>query len=167
MNLYQELAEAKTRGSNDGDFFNPDQQGSLVIHKIVDHVKASKRTVILVGEILESNAKTPEAIVQKPGTKVKRIYQLSVHQWHIDELKTDLVRIIGIDEKSMSANDIGEMFKEVFENQMLTGVVTNFNTKSKVRPGKQTLTDIYFSEPAGDINAPEKVTERKKAIDGK
>lgn len=167
MNLYQELAEAKTRGSSDGEFFNPDQQGSLVIHKIVDHMKASVRTVILVGEVLESNAKTTDAIVQKPGTKVKRIYQLSVRKWAIDELKTDLVRIIGIDEKSLSANEIGEMFKEVFENQMLTGVVTNFNTKKKLRPGKVTLTEIEFSEPAGDINAPEKVTERKKAIDGK
>lgn len=152
-NLYAMLADAQTQGSSDGDYFQPNQQGSIVIHKLIDKQKAAKRSVILVAEILESNAKVAGAVVQAPGTKVKKIYALSKYDWAINELKTDLVNAIGADEKSLSKNDIGEIFKNVFEGNALAGVVVNFNSSEMKRDGKPTLTKVVFSEARGPVDA--------------
>lgn len=164
--LAASLAKAKTLGRNDGDFFNPDQQGTLIIHELVHNVNGVKQSVILVGEILESHAKTPDAKVQAPGTKVKKVYALSKRDWAMDELKTDLLGVAGVDEKTVSPADLEEMFAQVFnpEERILEGVAVNFNTSKKERDGKQTLTKIYFNEAKGDINGQEQLAKRRAEI---
>jgi hypothetical protein len=158
------LADAKTRGSKDGDFINPNQQGALIIHKLIDHQKAAKRSVILVAEVLEASAKVAGAQVQAPKSKVKKVYSLSKYDWAIDELKTDLINMSGADEKTLSKNAISEMFKEVFENNALAGVVVGFEASELKREGKPTLTKVNFSEVTGDINSPEAIAARAKTI---
>lgn len=163
--LAASLAKAKSLGRNDGDFFNPNQQGTFVIHELIHNVNGVKQSVILSGVILESHAKTPDAKLQAPGTKVKKIYALSKRDWAMDELRTDLLAIAGVDEKTVSQADLEEMFEEVFdpEKRILDGVAVNFNTSEKVREGKQTLTKIYFSEAKGDINDPNGALSTRRA----
>lgn len=178
MSLYSMLANAKTLGSKDGDFFTPGQQGLLVITKLIYQVKKAKQTAIIVGKILESHAKDAEGKVQNPGTKVKKVYALSKFDWAIDQLKTDLLKMAGVDEKTLSPNDLEQVFKEAFgetdemgtgvcKNGALLGVVVSFDTSKVERPGKQTLTNIHFGEVSsepGQLNDPVKVAERRKEI---
>lgn len=164
--LASSLAKAKTLGRNDGDFFNPNQQGTFVINELIHNVNGVKQSVILTGTILESNAKTADAKVQAAGTKVKKIYALSKRDWAMDELKTDLLAIAGVDEKTVSPAELEEMFGQAFdpEQRVLEGVAVNFNTSVKEREGKQTLTKIYFSEAKGDINGQEQLSKRRAEI---
>lgn len=151
--LYGALADAKMQGTQDGDYISAGQRGSIVIHAVKDISKGLKKTVILIGEILESHPKEAGAFLQKPGTPIKKLYPLTKWDWVIDELKTDLVNITGADAKTMSPEDLKLMFKGVFEDKMLRGVVANFDAKLVKREGKPDLTKVSFSEPAGPMTA--------------
>lgn len=178
MSLFSMLANAKTLGSKDGDFFAPGQQGLLVITKLIYQQKKAKQTAIIVGKILESHAKDAEGKVQNPGTKVKKVYSLSKFDWAIDQLKTDLLKMAGVDEKTLSPNDLEKVFEEAFgatdemgtgvcKGGALLGVVVAFDTSAVHREGKQTLTNINFAEVSsepGQLNDPAKVEERRKEL---
>lgn len=185
MGLGAMLASAKTLGSKDGDYFAPGQQGAFVVTKLVWKInkKKAKQTVIIIGKILESNPKEAGGKVQTPGTKVKVIYQLSKYDWAIDRLKTDLLRIAGIDEKTVSEEELETMFDEAFgkppedpkdESGICTGgellgVCAGFDTYTIDRSdkGKQSITNITFSEISsepGQMNDPEKVAERRRQL---
>ena len=170
-NLYAELAKAKTKtgGSKDGDWFLPNQQGSVIVRKVSIHERGLKKTVWIGYEILESNAKVAGVPVQAPGTKVKTAYALHTKEWIIDGLKTDLVNMIGIDEKNLSPADVEEIFKSVFEDKVLVGTVANFSTslKTHTKDGtlmKTTMTQIYFSEARGEINSEAAIKARAAKI---
>ena len=145
MGFYEELAGAKTRGgASDGDYILPNQTGTLVIHRLINKQTSLKRTVILVGEILTSRAKVEGAKLQPKGTKVKKIYALSKFDFHINMLKTDLVRIVGADEKEMTPKQVAELFKAVFEDGQLKGVVCSFDSFTKLREGKTGIDSCNF-----------------------
>lgn len=165
-NLYSMLAEAQTQGKSEGEYFNPGQQGSILIHKIIDHQKGAKRSVILLSEIVESNPTSAKyaAKVQTKGTKVKKVYALSKYDWAINQLKTDLISMAGIDEKSVSPAQLTEMFKEVFEEKVLEGVICNFRTEELERKDKTSLTQVYLSEAPESQNTEEKLKERRAAL---
>lgn len=158
MSLYSMLAEAKTQGSKDGDFVLPNQKGVLLLHGALYVNKGVKQSAILVGEVVESNAKLAGATVQTPGTKVKKIYSLSKFDWAINELRTDLVRIMGLDEKSLSPAQIEEIFADVFEGaarkgpnpeaSILRGVLCGFDSSviDRSAKGKEPLTKVSFFE---------------------
>ena len=176
MSLYSMLAAAKTLGSKDGDYFNADQQGVVVFHRPIfkEDRRSGKKTVILVSEILEAHAKVADAKVQAPGTKVKKIYAISKRDWAIDELKTDLLHVLGVDPKTISDEQLEETFAVAFEGEEvngkrsgvgeLTGIAANFDTTSKPREGKVTLTQIYFKAASDELNSPEKVAQRREKI---
>lgn len=176
--LYEALAAAKTKGSSDGDYFNPNQKGVVLLHGVKLIQKATKQTAIIIGEIVESNAKVAGAKLQTPGTKVKRIYPLSKYDWAIDDLKTDLVRIMGLNEKDLAPNAIASIFKDVFEGTaeagggkgpdfekgILRGVLVGVDTSvyDRSSKGKVDLTNVNFFEVEG--NTPETVAKRVKEI---
>jgi hypothetical protein len=187
MSLYSLLAAAPTRGTKDGDFFLPNQKGSMVLHGVIYLNKGPKQTAILVGEIVDSHAKVAGAKTQAPGTKVKKVYALSKREWAIAELKTDLVRIMGLDEKALAPNQIAEIFADVFEGEadkdgkrggpnieksILRGVITGFDTSQVDRSAKRAagnagavdLTDINFFEISAG-NTAEEVAARKTKMD--
>lgn len=169
-NLYELVANAKTQGTSDGDYFLSNQQGAMVVEKLIEKTTGLRKTVILAGTILEAHPKKAGGQAQTPGTKVKKIYSLSKYDWAIDELKTDIVKMSGIDEKSLSPNDVASMFKEVFVNDALKGVVVTFNSRDVVREGKPTLCKVDFGEPPGDntdpkhVNHPDNIAARAANI---
>lgn len=179
------LASAKTLGSKDGDYFAPGQQGVFVVTKLVFKInkKKAKQTAIIVGKILESNPKEAGGKVQTPGTRVKNIYQLSKFDWAADRLKTDLLKMAGIDEKTVSEDELEVMFDEAFGKPpedpkdesgvctggALLGVCVAFDTYTVDRSakGKQNITNISFGEISGEegqMNHPDKVAERRKEL---
>lgn len=165
MSFYDDLAGAKTRGASDGDYFLPDQTGTLVIHGLINKQTTLKRTVILLGEIVEAKSKLANGPVQAPGTKVKKIYSLSKFTFHMDMLKTDLIRILGMDEKTVTPQQVSDIFRSCFEGGALTGVMAGFSSSQKLREGKVPINEVYFShvdESAG--NAESEIAARAAAI---
>jgi len=165
MSFYEDLAAAKTNSRNDGEFFLGNTAGTVVLHGILNKQSTLKKTVILFAEILESKAKLAGGPTQTKGTRVKKIYSLSTYEWHLNELKTDLVNIVGADEKSMTPNQMAELFKDVFEANQLKGVLAGFNVTKKAREGKTALDKTYFShidEQHGNSEA--EIAERAKSI---
>lgn len=144
MSFYDDLAAAKTNGSNDGDYIAPGQTGSILIHGMINKQSSTKRTVILVGEVASSKAKVSGAVTQTPGTKVKKIYSLSKYDWHLNMLKTDLINIVGADEKDMTPKQVAELFRDVFESNALKGVLCSFDSFSKAREGKAAIDGCNF-----------------------
>ena len=165
VDFYSTLAGAKTQGESDGDFILPDQQGSIVVHKFILKQKQLKTTVIFVGQILESNATKAGALVQMPQAMVKNLYLLSKYDWAIDHLKTDMVNMLGVDEKEMSPAKLAELFKDVFEDGQMKGAVVNFRSYEITRPGKPTLTKVLFSEAVGDVNSEKAIAARAATIE--
>jgi hypothetical protein len=183
--LYGLLAErAKTKdarriGGNDGEFFAPDTKGQFVINKLIlKKGKLGKKTVILVGQILEAHATEAGARVQLPGCAVKQLYMLTKYEWAIDSLMNDLLNIIGVDEKSMSPEDLEELFTSAFEGEKnekgdrpgvsaFRGCAANFRgyTVTERGEGKKDLDKVEFSEAKGEINSPEKIKERAKSFE--
>jgi len=185
MGLGAMLAAAKTLGSKDGDYFAPGQQGVFVITKLIFKInkKKAKQTAIIVGKILESNPKEAGGKVQNPGTKVKNIYQLSKYDWAADRLKTDLLKMAGIDEKTVSEEELEVMFDEAFGKSPedpkdesgiytggeLLGVCVAFDTFTVDRSekGKRNITNISFSEissESGQLNELDKIEARRKEL---
>lgn len=177
MSLYSMLAEAQTQGSKDGDFISPNQQGVLLLHGVIHHSRGTKQSAILVGEIVESKAKIAGAVVQTPGTKVKKVYALSKFDWAINELKTDLVRIMGLDEKKLSPAQVEEIFADVFEgaerkgpkieNSVLRGCLCAFDTSviDRSAKGKEPLTKVSFGEVSeANGNSEQDINARKAKL---
>jgi hypothetical protein len=177
------LAGAKTLGAKDGDYFAPGQQGIFCVTKLIWKInkKKAKQTVIIVGKIIESHAKDADGKVQNPGTKVKQMYLLSKYDWAIDRLKTDLLRMAGIDEKTVSEEELETMFDEAFGKPPedpkdesgicvggeLLGVCVAFDTSTIERTGKTSITNITFREVSseeGQMNHPDKIAERRKEL---
>lgn len=159
--LYAALAKSaqtqrKTR--HDSEFFNPNQQGSMVIHEFKDISKGLKKTAIIVGEILESHPTVAGALAQPKGAMVKKIYSLSKFAFHLDQMMNDILDIVGVDPKEMDEASIKQLFSEVFEGKSLRGVVVNFKTKSeefnkKTKEKRTTpITSVYFSVPRGPVD---------------
>ena len=158
MSLYSLIASAQTQGSKDGDFILPNQKGILLLHGAIYLNRGVKQTAIIVAEVVESNAKIAGATVQTPGTKVKKIYSLSKYDWHINQLKTDLVRIMGLDENELSPKQIEDIMADVFEGSarkgpdinesILRGVLCGFDssTLSRADKGKTDITKVAFFE---------------------
>lgn len=191
-NLFDMLEAAKIKGSRDGDYFLPHQKGLMVIERLIDLDQANKRTIILVGEVLESNAKVSGAATQPAGTKVKRLYPLSKREWAIDDLKTDIVKICGADPKKMTGEEIKAMMRDCFavqnakgeyessETAALCGVVVTFDTtlnETKKDGSKRTtpIVNVFFGEASGPVdkdgvptdahvNSAAKIEARAKAI---
>lgn len=183
--LYGLLAErAKTKdvrrnGGNDGEFIAPNTKGQMVIDKLIlKKGKLGKKTVILVGKILEAHATEAGARVQLPGCAVKQIYMLTKYEWAIDNLMNDLLNIIGVDEKAMSPADLEELFTSAFEGEKnekgerpgfsaFRGCVANFRGYKVTDrgEGKPDLDKVEFSEAKGAINAPEKIAERAASFE--
>ena len=178
--LYGLLAErakttdARRKGGNDGEFISPDTRGQMVIDKLIlKKGKLGKKTVILVGKILEAHATEAGAKVQLPGCAVKQLYMLTKYEWAIDNLMNDLLNMIGVDEKQMKPEDLQELFTCAFEGEedekgvrpgvsAYRGCVVNFRgyTVTDRGEGKKDLDKVEFSEAKGEINAPEKIAER-------
>lgn len=144
MGFFEDLANAKTREQGGGAYFFPNQTGTLLIHGLVQRSANFKTSVILVGEIVKSFARVPNAPVQPPGTVVKSIYVLSSQPWKIDQLKTDLVGIMGIP-KDLGEKELAGMFGAAFNDGALKGVLCGFETWTKKREGKIDITQIKFS----------------------
>lgn len=178
--LYGLLAErakttdARRKGGNDGEFIYPDTKGQMVINKLIlKKGKLGKKTVILVGNILEAHATEAGAKVQAPGAPVKQLYMLTKYEWAIDNLMNDLLNIIGVDEKAMKPEDLEELFTCAFEGEAdekgerpgvsaFRGTVCNFRgyTVTDRGEGKKDLDKVEFSEAKGEINSEEKIAAR-------
>lgn len=178
--LYGLLAEraktkdARRKGGNDGEFINTNTRGQMVIDKLIlKKGKLGKKTVILVGKILESHATEAGAKVQLPGCAVKQLYMLTKYEWAIDNLMNDLLNIIGVDEKTMKPEELEELFTCAFEGEAnekgerpgisaFRGVVANFRgyTVTDRGEGKKDLDKVEFSEAKGEINSKEKIAKR-------
>lgn len=176
--LYGLLARAKTQGGSDGEFIKANTQGSVVIEKLIVKTTGLKKTVILVGSILTADATEAGVSPQLPGCKVKQLYMLTKYDWAIDALKTDLVNIIGIDEKGMSPEQVEEMMACAFEGEMnektgerpgvsaFKGCVANFRgylVKDR-GAGKPDLSKVSFSHAEGEINSEANIAKRATAI---
>lgn len=175
--FYGLIAAAKTQGGSDGEFIKANTQGSIVLEKLILKVTGLKRTVILVGHILEANATEAGVQPQLPGCKVKQLYMLTKYDWAIDALKTDLVNIIGIDEKNMSPEEVEEMMACAFEGMpdekgvrpgvsAFRGCVANFRGYKVTDrgPGKPDLSKVSFSHAEGEINSQENIEKRAAEI---
>lgn len=175
--LYSMLADANRQGGSDGEFIKSDTQGSIILHKLIVKTNKLKKTVILVGEILEAHATVAGVQPQLPGCKIKQIYQLTKYEWAIDNLKTDLLNIIGIDEKGMSPEDVTELFACAFEGEAdkdgkrpgvsaFKGAVANFRGYKVTDrgEGKPDLSKVTFSEAKGEINSREAIAARAAKI---
>lgn len=176
--LYSMLADANRQGGSDGEFIKADTQGSMVLHKLIVKNNKLKKTVILVGEVLTSDATVAGVTPQLPGCKVKQIYMLTKYDWAIDNLKTDLLNIIGVDEKGMSPDDVKELFACAFEGEKdektgvrpgisaFRGAVANFRGYKVTDrgAGKPDLSKVSFSEAKGEINSPEAIAARAAKI---
>lgn len=181
MSLYAALAEAKTQGSRDGDFLLPNQKGIILLHGAIHLSRPTKQTAILVGEIVEAHAKVAGAVVQTPGTKVKVIYALSKYDWAINELKTHLVQIMGLDEKSLSPAQVENIMADVFEGpadekgkrsgvpsqekSILRGVLCTFDSIIKTTKAGVDMTKVSFGEVSeANGNTEALITERKAKL---
>lgn len=175
--FYGLIAKAKTQGGSDGEFIKAKTQGSIVLEKLILKTTGLKKTVILVGHILEANATEAGVTPQLPGCKVKQLYMLTKYDWAIDALKTDLVNIIGIDEKGMEPEQVEEMMACAFEGvanekgerpgvSAFKGCVANFRgyVVTDRGPGKPDLSKVVFSHAEGDINSSENIEKRAAAI---
>lgn len=175
--LYSMLADANRQGSSDGEFIKADTQGSIVLHKLIVKSHKMKKTVILVGEILAADATVAGVTPQLPGCKVKQLYLLTKYDWAIDQLKTDLLNIIGVDEKGMSPDDVKELFACAFEGEAdasgkrpgvsaFKGCAANFRGYKVTDrgPGKPDLSKVSFSEAKGEVNSPEAIAARAAKI---
>lgn len=176
--LYGLLARAKTQGGSDGEFIKANTQGSVVLEKLIVKTTGLKKTVILVGHILEANATEAGVQPQLSGCKVKQLYMLTKYDWAIDALKTDLVNIIGIDEKAMSPEQVEEMMACAFEGMKndkgvrpgvsaFKGCVANFRGYKVTDrgAGKPDLSKVTFSHAEGEINSEENIAKRAAAIE--
>jgi hypothetical protein len=163
------LAGAKTKGGTDGDWILPKQQGTIVVREFKEINNGLKKSVLFVGEVLESHAKEAGAVTQPAGTRVKIIYALSKRDWAIDNLKTDIVNMTGIDEKSLSPKDLAELFRVIFVDGSMTGYAVNFSSELKTtdkdgKPRATPLTKVYFREATGEINEESAVKARAEKI---
>lgn len=177
QDLYGMLANANRQGGSDGDFIKADTQGSMILHKLIVKKNKLKVTVIMVGEILTADATEAGVQPQLPGAKVKQIYMLSKYDWAVDNLKTDLLNIIGVDEKGMKPEDVEDLFACAFEGiadkdgnrpgvSAFKGCVANFRGYKVTDrgAGKPDLSKVTFSEAKGEINTEAAIAARAAKI---
>ena len=172
MSFMDMVAKAKASGGSDADFFLPNCKGVIDIERIFEHNGDKGTSVILLGTVVSCEGKVAGAAVHAPGAKVKKIYSISKFPTVAPgQLKGDLLAIDGLKEEDLSANQFGEMLKEIFANEkspmyQLRGYRTEFNTRmiDREAKGKQNITGVNFKHIE---NKPEELAERRKAIDEK
>lgn len=172
--MYAELAKgvakAQDAAPSDGDYLNADQQGVILVHSFSLHKGTKGQSGILTGEIVESSPKVQGALVQKPGTKVKRIYSISKFpEVALQHLKRDTLAICGIDPSDLKPSEFEELLAGIFRENTMRGVLAGFNTATgRPRPGKATITDVRFNhidgEAKGSPNSDAEVEKRIKAM---
>lgn len=153
MSLYAALAKEKIElKTSDGEYILPNQRGVLAVVKFVeikdsDYPEVTK-TVILVGEILKSTAKTG-GDVQTKGTRIKVVYSLAKFKFHKKRLKADICTIAGYDPTQLNEKAEEELFEAALANNSLSGIAVNFDSKLLPRDGKTPITEITLSQVTG------------------
>lgn len=85
-------AKQNLKEYSDAEFLTRDQTGTILIHALTLFESRSGRWAALNGEIVEATPKVTGAIPQRPGTRVKVMFQL--HGKRVDVQLTELAKLV-------------------------------------------------------------------------